>query len=131
MAMAKRSIGYAVLQIALGLFFIVTGIWTLQGGTGNEIATAINKVFSGDVRQIVRIVFAIIEVLAGVFLILRIFMAVASSLDTILMVIIMIAWICAIVLLDFISGNFSNILTWLNRFAYHLLVLGAVIVVKD
>ena len=35
-------------QIALGLYFFVTGIWTLQGGNGNEIAAAVKSVTGRD-----------------------------------------------------------------------------------
>jgi len=43
----RRSIGYMLTQIALGLYFFVTGIWTLQGGNGNEIAAAVKSVTGG------------------------------------------------------------------------------------
>jgi len=75
--------------------------------------------------------------IAGVFLILRLFVVLATQLDSLLLVIIMIVWIAAIVLMDFIGddGLFNNFdsgfLPWLNRFARHLLVLGAVLKVRD
>ena len=133
----EHSVGYLFLQVALGLFFLVSGIWTLQGSSGNEIAVAIKSVLSGDSAQICCIVFGIIEVLAGIFLLLRMFVTFSSPIDTILMVIIMIAWIASIILIDFLekgalpAGNFASILRWLKAFAYHLLVLGAVITVRN
>ncbi|MBQ9630857.1 MAG: hypothetical protein IJR49_04655 [Treponema sp.] len=130
MAKGKSSIGALLVQIALGVFFVVTGIWTLQNGSGNEIATAINKLFSGDMQKIIRMVFGIIEVLAGAFLLLRMFVSFSSSIDSLLMVIVMIAWLVSIVLLD-ILGGFTFSLAWLHQVAYHLLVLGGIIMVKD
>jgi uncharacterized membrane protein YphA (DoxX/SURF4 family) len=133
----EHSIGYFFLQIALGLFFLVSGIWTLQGSSGNEIAIAIKSILSGDTAQIWCIVFGIIEVLAGIFLLLRMFVTFSAPIDTVLMVIIMIAWIASFVLIDFIEkgalpdGNFASILKWLKALAYHLLVLGAIITVKN
>lgn len=133
----KRTIGTLILQIALGLLFIVSGIWTLQNGKGDEIASAIRSIFSKDVAQVICIVFGIIEIVAGVFLLLRLFVFLNTSLDTLLMIIIMICWIVAIVMIDFVGndGLFNNFdsgfLGWLNRFARHLLILGAVIKVKD
>ena len=38
MGKTQKSIGTLILQIALGLLFIVAGIWTLQGGKGDEMA---------------------------------------------------------------------------------------------
>lgn len=133
----KRTVGTLILQIALGLLFIVSGIWTLQNGKGDEIASAIRSIFSKDIAQVICIVFGIIEIVAGVFLLLRLFVFLNTSLDTLLMIIIMICWIVAIVMIDFVGndGLFNNLdngfLGWLNRFARHLLILGAVIKVKD
>ena len=130
MAKGSRSIGHLLLQIALGVFFVVTGIWTLQNGSGNEIATAINKLFSGDMQKMMRLLFGIIEVLAGAFLLLRMFVSFSSSIDTLLMVVVMIAWLVSIVLLDVLNG-FDVSLSWFHKVAYHLMVLGGIIVVKD
>ena len=133
----KRTVGTLVLQIALGLLFIVSGIWTLQNGKGDEIASAIHSVFNKDLAQILCIVFGIIEIVAGVFLLLRLFVFLNTSLDTLLLIIIMICWIAAIIMIDFVGNDGllknldSGFLGWLNRFAKHLLILGAVIKVKD
>lgn len=136
MAKTQRSIGTLILQIALGLLFIVAGIWTLQGGKGDEMAAAFYSIFDNDIAKVISIIFGIIEMIAGVFLILRLFVAIGTQLDSLLLLIIMIVWIVAIVLMDFLGGdglfkNFdSGFLPWLNRFARHLLVLGAVIRVR-
>ncbi len=132
-----RTVGTLILQIALGLLFIVSGIWTLQNGKGDEIAAAIRSIFNGDVAKVICIVFGIIEIVAGVFLLLRLFVFLNTNLDTLLMIIIMICWIVAIIMIDFIGkdGLLNNLnegfLGFLNRFARHLLILGAVIKVKD
>lgn len=131
-----RSFGTILLQIALGLMFIVGGIWTLQNGKGDEIAAAIHSVFKGDVAGILCIVMGVIEIIAGVFLLLRLFVSIGTNLDSILMFIIMIAWIVIIVLADIIGSDGilysfnKNFLSFLNRFARHLIVLGAIIKVR-
>lgn len=132
-----RTVGTIILQIALGLLFVVSGIWTLQGGKGDEIASAIYSIFKGDVAHVCCIIFGIIEIIAGVFCLLRLFVFINTNLDTLLIYIIMICWIVAIVMIDFVGNNglFNNLnsgfLAFLNRFARHLLVLGAIIKVKD
>lgn len=132
----QRSVSSILMQIALGCLFIVSGIWILQGGRGDEAAIAIRSIFDGNVENIVCIIFAVIELVAGVFLIMRLFVPLATSLDTLLMFIIMVTWIVAIVLIDFLgnggilNGGAKNFLNWLYHFAYHLLVLGAIIRVK-
>lgn len=132
----SRSIGYLFLQIALGIFFLVSGIWTLQGGKGNEIASAIRSVLNGGAANVCCIVFGVIEVIAGVFLILRLFAAVSASIDTPLRFVIMIAWVVAVLLIDFIGkgalprGGMGSFLSWLFRLSNHLLVLGALLIVR-
>lgn len=133
----NRSAGTLILQIALGLLFIVSGIWTLQGGKGDEIVSAFYSIFSKDIAHICCIVFGIIELVAGFFLLLRLFVTMNTNLDTVLVYIIMICWIAAIIIIDFVGKNGiinnldSNFLSFLNRFARHLLILGSIIKVKD
>jgi uncharacterized membrane protein YphA (DoxX/SURF4 family) len=137
MGNTRKSIGTLVLQIALGLLFIVGGIWTIQGARGDELAAAFYSIFDNDIAKVISIVFAIIEMVAGVFLILRLFLNINTKLDTLLLLIIMIVWIVAIILMDFLGsdGLLKNLddgfLGWVNRFARHLLVFGAVLKVKD
>ena len=134
--MGKKSsicLGRLLLQIALGLLLAIGGIYALQD-KGSDIAIAITETFKGDVGNIVRIVFAVVELLAGIFLILELFMGdVFGKLDKILMIIIMIVWIVGIVLLDFLNGKFlkPDVLPWLYQFAGHLLVLGAMVYLND
>ena len=132
-----KTFGSLILQIALGLLFLISGIWTIQSGNGGEIAGAIRSIFDGDLEKILVIVFAVIEIITGVFLLLRLFLVIGTNLDKLLMLIIMICWIVCIVMTDFIGSNGllsnlnSNFLNFLNRFANHLLILGAIIKVSE
>ena len=56
-----RTVGTLILQIALGLMFVVSGIWTLQGSRGDEIASAIYSIFNGDAARVVCIVFGFVN----------------------------------------------------------------------
>jgi len=133
------SLGRLLLQIALGAMFAVAGIWALQGG-GDAGVTAIRQLI-GDksLESILCIVFGVIELIAGVFLILSIFIGDRfGAFGRILMIIIMIVWIIAIVLIDFLGsgsllkhGSNWNFLKWLYDFAYHLIVLGALVVLQN
>ena len=102
MTKINGHIGTIFLQIALSMLFIVGGIWTLQSGNGDEISQAIKYIFSGDVSKILCIVFGIIEIIAGVFLFLRLFLNIGTLFDSVLMIIILISWIAAIVIIDFL-----------------------------
>ena len=73
MEKTNRTVGTFILQIALALLFIVSGIWILQGGKGDEISTAIYSIFSTDVSKVLCIIFGVIEIVAGAFLLIRLF----------------------------------------------------------
>lgn len=132
----KRSFGTILLQIALGIMFLVGGIFTLSSGTGDQIAVAIRTIFTEEIANVVCIILAVIEIILGVFLILRLFINLGTKLDSVLMLIVLICWIVVIVLADFLSssGLFQslnkNLLRWLYQFASHLIILGAIIKVR-
>ena len=139
MATTKRSFGTILLQIALGLMFIVGGIWTLQGGkSGDGIAEAIRSIFDGSIENALCIVMAVIEIILGVFLLLRLFVNLGTSLDSVLMLIVMIIWVVFMVLVDALGNNGvlgvikngKNIPNFLYTFASHLIILGAIIKVR-
>ncbi|MBO4630205.1 MAG: hypothetical protein J5687_09680 [Treponema sp.] len=130
------SIGRLLLQIAIGAMLTVAGIWALQGGGDEGIAAIKYLIGARDVERILCIVFGIIELIAGVFLILELFIGdKIGALGKILTLIIIIVWIIAIVLIDFLGnhGLFkqNNFLNWLYNFAYHLIVLGALLVLQN
>lgn len=132
MSRSAISVGRVILQIALGLMLAVAGIWALQGG-GDEGVKVFTSLFSKDLAKILKIVYGVIETVAGFFLILDLFLGDRLGLfGTILMIILIIIWIGVIVLCDFLGGNFlkGNFLSWCYTFANHLIVLGALIYLR-
>lgn len=132
--MAKKA-GYSltkwIIQIALGLLLAIGGIWGLQGGGDFGIA-ALRDIFDDNAEKIVVVVFSVIELLAGLYLILELFIGDLGKFDNILMLVILIVWIVAIVLGDFINGFLKpNFIEWLWTLAGHLVVLGAIFYCKD
>jgi len=131
MSSSKKAIGFVLLQIALGLFLIVSGLFTIQldggflgkvqaGFSGNEVANAVRSFLKGDVANIVIFILGICELLAGIFLLISFFVNVGKIEDTILLII-MIVWILVIVLVDIIGNggllngalkSFSSILSF-------------------
>ncbi|MCQ2587418.1 MAG: hypothetical protein MJ174_04820 [Treponema sp.] len=132
MARSNFSIGRVFLQIALGLMMLVGGILVFQGG-GDIGATALGKIFKGETFNIIKIVYGIIELIAGIFLILDLIIGDRlGAFGTILMVILIVIWIAVIVLCDFIGVHFNSkmFLGWLYQLANHLIVLGALIYLR-
>lgn len=127
--MAKKStasIGRFILQIALGVMLAVGGIWALQGG-GDFGAKALR-----DMSDVLGIVFGVIELVAGVLLILELFLGDQfGKFDNILMLIIMIVWAVAIVVGDFLNADFKPFLPWIYNLASHVIVLGAMWYLND
>lgn len=148
---SRKSTSMLVLQIALALVLIVTGIVTVQlnGGFvgkvqsllgGNEIANAVYKMIDNyKVANVVIMVIGICEIAAGAFLLLSLFVNIGALTST-LLIAIMIMWLVVIVLVDILGKNGivgsaftsgANFLAWLKVFASHLLILGAILAVKD
>ncbi len=145
----SMGLGLVLIQIALGLFFIASGIMTLQleggflgriqaGFGGNEVATAVYSILNGNVANIVIIAIGVCELLAGIFLILRFFIGVGKLADVVLIVI-MVVWIVVIVLTDILGNggllkgalsSFGSIISFLKVISSHLLVLGGILLVK-
>lgn len=133
MAKKSYSFGRLLMQIALGALLAIAGIWALMGG-GDFGAEGIRSIFDGTVEKIFVVIFGVIELLAGIFLILELFMGdVFGKIDNILMLIIIIVWIVAIVLGDILGGHFlkPDFMKWLWTFASHVLVLGVMFNLKD
>ena len=125
-----------ILQIAVGAMLAVGGIWALQGG-GDFAARAIKGLVSGNAGNILVIVFGVIELLVGVFMILKIVIGDRfGSFGTVLALIAIVVWIVAIVLSDILgasgilNGGAKNFLEWLYTFAQHLIILGAILAVR-
>ena len=128
---------WTVLNIAVGAMLAVGGIWALQGG-GDFGCKAIKSIFNGDIAKILGIVFGVIELLSGIFIILQLFIGDRmGKLGSILKLVVVIVWIVAIVLADFLgngglfNGGANHFLDWLYNFAMHLIVLCALIVTRD
>lgn len=135
--MAKKStfsIGRLILQLALGIMLAVAGIWALAGKGGDDAVKALRDVFDGDAEKIIVLVFAVIELLAGILLIVELFAGDRfGKFDNILGLVIIVVWAVAIVLMDFLGGNFlkPDFLPWLYQLASHCIVLGSLIYLND
>lgn len=134
--MAKNSgfsIGRLLLQIGLGLMLAIAGIWALQGG-GDAAANSLRHIFDGDVEKVMVIIFGIIELLAGIFLVIELFIGDRfGSLGKILELVVIIVWVIAIVLMDFLGGNLlePNFLSWLYTLAIHCAILGGLLYIHS
>lgn len=137
----KRTVGLIVLQIALAFFLIVAGILGLIRSNAGELGQAVallDAVFKSQIiTTIIVISLAVAELIAGVFLIVEFFSG-EIRLTNIILIIFMILWIINIVLIDIIGpingnvfGSTMSVLNYLSLLSRHLMILGAIIAVKE
>lgn len=136
MSKTTLSIGRVVLQLALGILLTVAGIWTFMGGGDAGVSAIRDLIGNSTLETVLVYCYGIIEVIAGVFMILALFIGdKLGTFGNVIMLIIMIVWIIAIVLIDFLGGSSifktHNLLSWLYQFAQHLMVLGAIIYLRN
>ncbi|MBE6350571.1 MAG: hypothetical protein E7062_07515 [Spirochaetaceae bacterium] len=150
MGTKKGGLGFVFIQIALAIFLIVSGIITVQldgsvfgnikaSFSGNEIASAVYNIFGhGDISGLIIIVLGIFEIIAGVFLFMRFFVAMGKWSDTFLFII-MCFWIAVIVLVDILGSygilgsafeSTGSFMAFLKSLSSHLLVLGSMLLVQ-
>lgn len=126
-----------VLNFAVGAMLIVGGIWAFQGG-GDFGCRAIKSLFASDVAGLVTIIFGVVELFSGAFIIFQLFIGdKIGSFGAILKLIVIIVWLVAIVIADFMNnggafqGGTDRFLNWLYDFAMHLIVLCALFNTKS
>ncbi|HKL85808.1 MAG TPA: hypothetical protein VJ861_05715 [Treponemataceae bacterium] len=136
----KRGFGLIILQIAVALFLLVSGITGLLNSSAGDLAPVVS--FFNDLLKsksaitIVIMILSIVEIIAGFFLLTELFTTDLRITDIILLIFI-ILWIVNIVLVDFIGPigegsifkNVNSVLHYLSTLSSHLMVLGALILV--
>jgi hypothetical protein len=142
----NKSLGVYITHIAVALYLLANGIlglmektlWQrirLAGGarnaTGNEITDILTRIFgAGDLTKTLIVLFSVLAVAGGVFLLLELFGIKIPAVEIILLVF-MVVWLAFIALSDVVytfrdTRNFA-FLPWLKTLASHLVVLGALV----
>lgn len=136
----KRSVGLIILQIAVALFLLVSGVTGIINSSAGELAPAVSFLDSlfnnSSIAIIMIIVLSVCEIVAGFFLITEIFTTDLRITDIILFIFI-ILWVLNIVLVDFIGPisegsifrSAGSVLQYLGALSSHLMVLGATMIV--
>ena len=144
MSVSKKTLSGVILQLALSLFLIVSGILTLQldgsffgklqTGIGtNELASAVRSFLNGDPASTVIIALGVCELIAGIFLLANFFTD-TGKITNVFVFIIIIVWLVVIAFIDvmgeggILNGAFASAhacFRFLKNFSAHLLVLGA------
>ncbi len=123
--MAKNNAGsifYLILNLAVGTLLAIGGIWAINGG--GDLANL--SVFANST---LRLVFGIIELICGLFIILSCFIGDKfGTFGNILKIIVLVVWIIAAVC-DLARGSLFS-LEWLYRLALDIIVLFALFITR-
>ena len=137
----KRSIGLIIVQIAVALYLLVSGVTGLLNSSAGDLAGVVgflNDLFKNpSMVTLLVIVLSISEIIAGFFLLMELFTTDLRVTDMILFIFI-ILWIANVILVDFIapiSGgtifkSVDSVLRYVSVLSSHLMVLGALIMVS-
>ena len=126
----NKSIGGFLLNIAVALYLLATGILGISGRKffpDGEIRKAVTSIFRGDFAEILIVVLAVIAIAAGVFILIK-FFGIDIPLTELLLVILAIVWVIFIIIIDVIYplNNKTNFVDWMRSIGSHLMVLGAI-----
>jgi uncharacterized membrane protein YphA (DoxX/SURF4 family) len=137
MAKQQRTIGILILQIALAVYFIVTGLCLF--GKGSSISsTEIVQVmkFFGDAAKVIKPIFGVILILGGVLFLIKTFFDRLGKIDDIFKYIILIVWIIVTVvaLIYYAKVDFNGSWDWLHwclSLAKNCLIIGGILTIKN
>ena len=125
----KNAIASLILTLAVGCMLAVSEIYALQGKAAGDLAIkGLKSIFDGSAESIIITVFGVIELLAGIFIILKCFIGDRmGSFGNIISLIVVIVWVVVIVLADIVAGiGKPNFLSWLLQFSKDLIIFGAI-----
>ncbi|MBQ0039097.1 MAG: hypothetical protein KBS64_01550 [Treponema sp.] len=118
-----------ILTLAVGCMLAISGIYALQGKAAGDLAVkGLKAIFDGNVEGVIITVFGVVELLAGIFIVLKCFIGDRmGSFGNILSLIVLIVWVVVIVLADIVNGiGKPNFLAWLLQFSKDLIIFGAI-----
>ena len=121
-----------LLQIAVGVFLVTFGITGLvhYNTTLAEAGRAMNQLF-GRPNDPLNLIVAVIEVAAGLVVVMELFVRLKGRLNFWLTLIIAALWLVQIVAAFFLNDIFEpDFVTWLNRLSVDLIILVALWIIN-
>ena len=135
MSRQRNSLGSVIVQLALAIYLVVTGVCLF--GVGRSISSEEIKgvtSFFKDISPAINIVIAILLIVCGVVFLLKVFSLDLGKLDDLIKYVTLIVWIVVTVvtLLTYMK-ELSSILAlhWLLVLAKNGLIIGGILCIKD
>ena len=135
MSRQRNSLGSVIVQLALAIYLVVTGVCLF--GVGRSISSEEIKgvtSFFKDISPAINIVIAILLIVCGVVFLLKVFSLDLGKLDDLIKYITLIVWIVvtAVTLIAY-HKELSSIMAlhWLLVLAKNGLIIGGILCIKD
>ena len=133
----NRSIGLTVMNFAVAIYLLATGILGVTGKGSlfgklkgeDEIRAAVSSIFKrGDFAEVLIVVLSVLAIVAGIFIILK-FFGVEIPMMEICLIVLAIVWVVFIIMIDIVApikSNGVNFVEWLRTLGAHLMVLAGI-----
>ncbi|MFW6363731.1 MAG: hypothetical protein ACOC0D_07805 [Spirochaeta sp.] len=132
--MRRTSNAAFLLQLSLGIMFSVLGIAGLSGATAGAsgIIHELDSLFGGS-QGVFAVVIAVIQLVAGVLLLLSLFGMIKENITQVLLLLILVLWAIELVLQFVMGGRFlqPNVLTWLGNIAPYMVIFAGILVIYE
>jgi hypothetical protein len=116
------SLPIFLLQLCLGVFFLVLGISDLTNYNNPDIIGGLKRAFGKN--DTLSLVMAVVEIVMGAVLALGLFLSASAELTKLLGFVLFVLWALYMVVAFFVQGFLEpNLLTWLYRVAWHSIIL--------
>jgi len=129
----NKSIGGVLLNIAVAVYLLATGILGLTGRKffpDGEIRKAVTSLFKGDLAETLIVILGILAIAAGAFILMK-FFGIVIPVTELVLIVLAVVWIVFIVMIDVVTPLNSkrdvNFVEWMRNFGAHLMVLAAII----
>ena len=132
-----NRIGVILLNVAAALYLFANGIMGLNNQSGSRITrddrsefyTMVRTIFNkGDFPAVLIVILSVCAIVAGIFLLMKLFGIKIRITDTVLLAFI-ILWVVFIVIVDIVHpiNNKITFLEYIRQLGPHLMVLGALL----
>ncbi|MBQ1832205.1 MAG: hypothetical protein II563_10540 [Treponema sp.] len=139
MAKQQRTIGVFVLQLALAIYLVVTGLCLVAPTLGRSISSeeirAVAEIFKNpNIGKIISIVVGVVLIVCGVMFAIKALFTDLGKIDDVFKYVTLIVWIVVTVItLINCFSDFKNgaVMHWLLVLAKNALIIGGILTIKN
>jgi len=132
----NKSIGLVLLNFAVAIYLLATGILGLTGRKffpDGEIRRAVTALFKGNIAETLILILAILAIAAGAFILIK-FFGIDIPVTELLLLILAVVWVVFIIMIDIVyplNGKGTNFVDWLRSLGAHVMALGGILLATE